>query len=865
MSFDSRGRTFARWILLICVLAAPLQAGFQIRDSRLFLGDAPFFVQGVVYSNVPIGRRWTATFAASSCLYPRDFPLIQALGANTIRTLAMVPAGDRAFAATLQTSGLYWLAGFPLDRFHDPSVSLSPATAGGRELRARILAEFIAYVRAWKREPRLMAFVFGDDLPRDYNSKFAGSPADFFSLLGEVSVALRELGGEPVLLTTTVSDPEHAGSLELGSHDAAQAGLDFWSVHDLGAGRAEQLVNQLSARTSKPILISAFGIDAYDDALGQPNPAAQAAAARLAGSQIIEQLTLPASRLMGGIFASYMDEWWRSGDPDEHTTESRAHSRFPDGRLHESWTGLFEVTRTLTPGLDRLRPRDAYFALAELWAGAAPPEFSESRAPQLAPAGPVNMAGGLTLLSPGGLFQLRGQDLASYGRSVGAGHLPFHLGPISVCVAGEPAPVLFSDRHEIRGQLPWGAQAGRSEVRMYRAGVLSTAASAATATLAPGIFPDGVFRPGRPCPVNEDNGVAPGEYLEIYGSGLGPGETTLADGEAPAGLNVVRQAPVVRLGSETLPVLFSGMLAGMVGVYQTNVQIPENFAPSSRDLTMLQLGAVSNLHRIRVTSETEKPAFRITFSQPGPVVLQAGGPPRTVFVLLNGQNAFCDLVRFELSGIPPGVTASIPVGVPGQTLPLTFQAEAGVPPGEFPQVSLTGRSVIPETVTETIGLTVLPSQGGIEFRVVSGGFVSTVPVASFEMAGNLLYKVHGGGPGRGFNFMTIDPVNGVLGPALSFDTWGSEQAVAAMEDYLKSLPAGVVVLGAIADDGFLLLTDEARRVLRATLGTQLIEYLDYQYSWAIITRKGAVRPIAERFSPNGLVVLTETLTFPMTP
>ena len=58
-----------------------------------------------------------------------------------------------------------------------------------------------------------------------------------------------------------------------------------------------------------------------------------------------------------------------------------------------------------------------------------------------------------------------------------------------------------------------------------------------------------------------------------------------------------------------------------------------------------------------------------------------------------------------------------------------------------------------------------------------------------------------------------------------------------MEVYLQSLPAGTVVIGAIADEGAFLLTDQARATVRETLGSYFIDLLDYQFSWAIITRK----------------------------
>jgi hypothetical protein len=71
------------------------------------------------------------------------------------------------------------------------------------------------------------------------------------------------------------------------------------------------------------------------------------------------------------------------------------------------------------------------------------------------------------------------------------------------------------------------------------------------------------------------------------------------------------------------------------------------------------------------------------------------------------------------------------------------------------------------------------------------------------------------------------------------------------------------VLAAVADDGSLLLTAEARRVVRETLGSQWIDSLSYQFSWAIVSRVGASQPIAEGLLLDEVVILDRILTFPM--
>ena len=134
MAMRRWGRAFVLLSLLICLLVVSAQARFEIRDSQLRRDDEVFVVRGVVYSSVPIRRAWSDTMTAAGCRYARDFPLIAALGANTIRTLAMVPAGDRHFQTLLADNGLYWLAGFPLDRFHDPVADTLTRHFGGPRL-----------------------------------------------------------------------------------------------------------------------------------------------------------------------------------------------------------------------------------------------------------------------------------------------------------------------------------------------------------------------------------------------------------------------------------------------------------------------------------------------------------------------------------------------------------------------------------------------------------------------------------------------------------------------------------------------------------------------------------------------------------
>ena len=864
MRTHCRGRTFAAQVLLCFLFPAAADAGFQIQDNRLLLDGEPFPIRGVVYSNVPIGEGWSDETAASSCLYARDFPLIAGLGANTVRTLAMVRPGDRAFQNALDSSDLYWLAGFPLDRFHDKAASLSPASEPGAALRSRILTEFRAFMETWKSQPRLIAFVFGEDVGAGYGDKFSGSVADFYSLLGEAAAIVLEAGGiNPPLLTTTTSQVAEIGSFVSGSDDIAQPGLAFWSVNHLGNESLEGVFQDIRRKTAKPFLISAFGIDAYDGENQLEDPEVQAASARARAIDIQARIGSSFLPLLGGLWAGFVDEWWRGGANSRQDFSGAPNERFPDKRLHPEWMGLFTARTTALRGLDSLRPRPAYFALAEQWAGSPPDELTMAGPPLIDPGAISATSSTQKALAPGGLVTFRGTEFASEIRFAEAGNLPLQLGPVSACASRLPLPLQYADEGELRGQVPWNSPTGALSAVIYRAGVASNAASLEVVPSAPAIFDRGVFRPSLPCPVDDQNGVRPGTYLEVYATGLGLVSGPVVNGLAPTESLLTAENPAAILGGRPIRVLYSGLLPGVAGVYQTNVQVPADFPVMLAELRLQQGSASSNPHLMRVVEQQETPSFTLGGPEPDAIVLQQGGPAQTTFVEIQGFNSFCELVRFELTGLPAGVSATIPVGVPGQILPLTISADVSAPLLSGITTTLTALSSSSKSVSRALRLTILPSRTDLTFRVISGGWLSTAPVASFELNDNLLHKVHGGGPGRGFNFLTLDPQTGTLGPIRVFDTFDSQADLEAMEDYLRAIPLGSAVLGAIADEGTHLLTGQTRQIIRETLGSQLIDFVGFQYSWAIITRKNATQPIAEGLSPNGLVVLERTLSFPL--
>jgi uncharacterized protein (TIGR03437 family) len=836
-------RVLARSLLAV-LFAVSGKAQFEIRGSRLFLEGRPFAVRGVAYSPTPIGQAAGPVLDVSACVYHRDFPLAVRAGINTIRLYARLPSDDAGFWQAVERANLYVLAGFPLEPYYHPAATLSPQSESGRMLRASILRDFASYAEQLRGRQRVIALVFGNEVAADYGRKFSGQARDFYTLLEEAGAALRTAGG--ALLTTAVA--------ETAELDKAEAPGLFWSVNASRGTSFGGLFEEARLRTGRPLLLSEFGVDAWDSRTQAEASEVQAEALRRLAEELQREVDRPDSRVLGGVWFGWTDEWWRgASDPSRHGAEGVPASGFPDGVRNPGWFGLFGVTTTGLPGLDALRARPAFTALAEAWGGKLPEPWPAIPPPRLEPLGVVNAGSLAPHVARGGLVSFFGEYLTVE---------PSGSELTSACLAGRPAPLLFASTTQLNGQVPWESATGPADALVFRAGTASNPLRVEVREVSPGILERGVLEAGKPCPVTVTNGVRPGAYLEIYGTGLGAAGAPPPTGFAPAEASPTNVPPRAMLGARELRVLYSGLVPGILGLYQTNVQVPPDFpVAATAGLRLLSGTSGSNALPIAIHGAGEVAGVSLR-PQTLSFEIQAGGPPQSKELAIEGVNGFCEVVRFAVSGVPEGVRVTAPVGFPGYRVPITVEALPSAPALESIDVILAAQTRAEHNPAARLRVAVLPGRGDISFRVVSGGGRAGF-VAQFEMAGRIIHQAHGGGPGRGFHFIVLNGATGVLGPVRSFDTWASEPAAEAMASYLAALPLGTVVLGAIADEGTLNLTPRAREALRTVLRSQFADALQYQDSWAVIGRTGAIAPIAEGWSADRQVVLQKVLTFPL--
>jgi uncharacterized protein (TIGR03437 family) len=223
------------------------------------------------------------------------------------------------------------------------------------------------------------------------------------------------------------------------------------------------------------------------------------------------------------------------------------------------------------------------------------------------------------VISPGGLATIFGSNFAPAGtvRAVQAadlvnGNLPTNLAGTCVVADGQQAFLTFVSPGQINFQVPAitvdatvdvqvvANCGGADEVRGAAAKVRTAAASpeflywlkntdgrnpviavnAVTGgyVAAAGLIPGLTFAPAKP-----------GDILTIYGISFGPTSPAFAPGAAPVTTANTTNAASVTLGTITLnpaDVLYAGVSPGIAGLYQLNIQVPENTPDGDLPLTL---------------------------------------------------------------------------------------------------------------------------------------------------------------------------------------------------------------------------------------------------------------------------------------
>lgn len=321
----------------VCVEGRQLLVGR--RDGGVLAPVQPYRIAGVCWAPTGVGEANTQGYADYYIQYGGvDAPHLEALGANTVKTYDPFAQTPAALALLDDLHGRGIMVAMSVIVYH--------GDAGPKN--------YLAAVNYFKDHPAILMWIVGNEF--NYNNMYGAPDLDAATVI--VNDAIAEIHA---------ADPDHPvavghGEVPTPERYAAVPDADIWAVNLYPSLDLDSRFAAWPALSDRPMFVSEYGADAFNNNTGQEDQAAQAEATEILTLQIFANLSAddPDHACLGGTIYALTDEWWKADGPvDQHDDGGFAGAIHPDGFANEEWWGLMDVQRS---------PRAAFSALQAIYA-----------------------------------------------------------------------------------------------------------------------------------------------------------------------------------------------------------------------------------------------------------------------------------------------------------------------------------------------------------------------------------------------------------------------------------------------------------------------------------------------------------------
>lgn len=326
----------------------------KLKDGVLTVDCEPFVIKGVGYQPVPVGMGiGPSTLEYIYChpdIIARDVNYLKKMNANTVRLWGTLPSCGAALLDALADEGMYAIMSFYVNSSGDePGIDYSDPC-----IIARYTEDINDYVNTFKNHPAVLAWAIGNE----NNLHYYGNLADWYKLanrLARVAYEAEEPNYHPTMVVNG-SALDFANSDYL-STDADMNYVDSWghnayTFYDYGC-----YFDYYYEVTAKPLVITEFGADAWDNSDNGEYQEVQA-------EWVVDEWEEIKENCLGGTVMEYSDEWWKSGNAWSHDYGGSYTDTQPDRFSNEEWYGLMWIEDNGSSP-DIMHPRRVYCALQQ--------------------------------------------------------------------------------------------------------------------------------------------------------------------------------------------------------------------------------------------------------------------------------------------------------------------------------------------------------------------------------------------------------------------------------------------------------------------------------------------------------------------
>ncbi len=212
--------------------------------------------------------------------------------------------------------------------------------------------------------------------------------------------------------------------------------------------------------------------------------------------------------------------------------------------------------------------------------------------------------------APNSVLSIFGSNLswytAAFNASPSATSVPVALSGVEVYVDNWPTPLLYVSPSQINFLIPAGENPGSVTVRVVREGDSGPFVSLNLVDGAPALFEIAGFAIATHADgalLTDASPGQPGEIVVVYATGLGATDPDPEAGEIPGAAAPLHwlDSLSISLDGEAVPaalILYAGATPGCVGLYQLNIQLPQNVPADP--IIQVSMGTQSNAGSLKI-------------------------------------------------------------------------------------------------------------------------------------------------------------------------------------------------------------------------------------------------------------------------
>ncbi|MCU4162820.1 glycoside hydrolase family 2 TIM barrel-domain containing protein [Carboxylicivirga caseinilyticus] len=306
--------------LLILTGSETLKKEIVRADNRqILLNEKAYFIKGVCYNPVPKGET-----SRDFKNLREDLKLMTEAGINTIRVYT--PIASTKVLDKIDSAGIKVIIGFGYNQ------------NGVFDIHS---GSFIDYIKKYKNHKAILFWELGNEY--NYHPEwFENDINNWYKALDNAAKLIHE------------TDPSHPVSTAHGEMPDSitllqNKNIDIWGLNVYRWDNPAKVFDEWNSLSTKPMYLSEAGADSYmstirDNYTQGENETAQADALR----NILKQTFSRKDICSGLTIFSFIDEWWKAGNPDTQAPGGFApySSGVPyDGTANEEYWGLVKINR----------------------------------------------------------------------------------------------------------------------------------------------------------------------------------------------------------------------------------------------------------------------------------------------------------------------------------------------------------------------------------------------------------------------------------------------------------------------------------------------------------------------------------------